>query len=236
MQLIYRQSAIEKSNAATGQGIFATNAMCDDGLSIDMAGLDISRFQSGHAHLLKNHDPDKVMARLTRAWKTQTKAMAEWAWPSPGINAHSDEARSLVGEGFYSLSFGFAVLETKPAPGGGRIVTKSEALEVSLVSVPMDVGAVITARSKSRAGKVLSALNANKLRKAHAAAQRCIGHLEDVLANADAADPEGEIEETSEEARDFRLRQLETRRLASPDFARRQRQLTVLRLVRHDGD
>ncbi len=220
------------------EAIAGTSNKARDGHIVRMSGMDTSAFlRSGT--ILFNHDPSKpvgipVSGRVDSGGNL--RLVIDFA--GEGLSKHADEVRNLVKAGILrNLSIGFDPLEMEPLdprnPRGGQLITRSELLEVSVVGVPADVGAVVTARS-GRSGKVLSGANAAALRDAHDAAKRCHSILADVL---DGAGESGFAEtERRGLSAEYRRRQVESLRLAgvphkidhNSDFGRRQRQLDVL--------
>jgi hypothetical protein len=77
---------------------------------------------------------------------------ARIAFAPLGVSATADEVRGLVKSGVVaSLSVGFDPLDGEPLdprrPRGGHRFTRWQLLEASFVSVPADIGAIVTARS-----------------------------------------------------------------------------------------
>jgi hypothetical protein len=75
-------------------------------------------------------------------------------FPPIGVSAQADEVCGLVKSGVVSsLSVGFDILDSTPLdpkqPRGGLRISRADLLEISLVSVPADSGALITERSLS---------------------------------------------------------------------------------------
>lgn len=217
--MLYRTSRF--SYAPVGElefeGIAATSDLQPDGFALDMHGADLGRFANGSAPLLFGHDPDQVIGVITSARSDGGRLLFRARFPKPGISPAADEKRGLLKDGVLNqLSLGFEVLDAVPIdpqrPRDGRKATRWRALECSIVAVGMDAAAAVTARA-ARAGKVLSAANAARLRDAHAAAERCHRTLNDVLTDAD------ELDEDERAAQAQRKRQAEVLALAISDVA-----------------
>ncbi len=54
------------------------------------------------------------------------------------------ESYALMKDGALAMSIGFHIKEAEPAPGGNRLLTKIDLLEISLVAIPANPRAVIT--------------------------------------------------------------------------------------------
>src|SRR3954454_15469282 len=155
------------------EGIAATDALCDDGYALSIPGGDISRFSNGEGPLLLEHKRNQVIG-IASLRKTQHAVMLRGKFASPGVSQVADDARRLLKDGVLrGLSMTFSIKQSESmgaSPRDGRRVTKWTALEVSLCSVPMDAGAVVTARAMSdllaRSGRRLPAETERCLRAA----------------------------------------------------------------------
>src|SRR4051812_46293224 len=155
------------------EGIAATDALCDDGYALSIPAGDITRFTDGKGPLLLEHKRNQIIGTASLR-KTAHAVMLHGEFASPGVSQIADDARRLLKDGVLrGLSMTFAIKESErmgAAPRDGRRVTKWTALEVSLCSVPMDAGAVVTARAMSellaRSGRRLSAETERCLRAA----------------------------------------------------------------------
>ncbi|MHB8816555.1 MAG: HK97 family phage prohead protease [Steroidobacteraceae bacterium] len=112
---------------------------------------------------LRDHDPSRVIGTASAIGLTPDKnAIAIRIRFAPlGISAVADEARGLAKAGILKgISAGINPLEWEPLGSGewGRRITKSELLEVSLVAIPADSDALITARSFSARRSTLAIL------------------------------------------------------------------------------
>ncbi len=133
--------------------IAATATMQDDGYALQMSGADLEWFASGRAPLLRQHRPEAIVGRIVAARTTATELLVTCRFASPGISPLADETRGLLRDGVLNaVSLGFSVDERQPAPEGGWLATRWRALELSLVSVPMDTSALVTQRMRAAIG------------------------------------------------------------------------------------
>ena len=145
------------------QGIVTTNY--DGANNIVLANHDLSK-PIGNAKLIVS--ADRVEAVITFA--------------PEGVSATADEYCGLAKAGVLkAVSIGFNPIEWEPAPGRGRKYTKWEILELTLVAIPANPNALVTAKSaaaRRKEGRVLNAQNAARVEAvlAHFAA---IGALHD---------------------------------------------------------
>src|SRR3954471_24767134 len=155
------------------EGVAATDALCDDGYALSIPAGDISRFSEGKGPLLLEHKRNQIIGTASLR-KTAHVVTLHGEFASPGVSQIADDARRLLKDGVLrGLSMTFAIKQSErmgSAPRDGRRVTRWTALEVSLCSVPMDAGAVVTARAMSellaRSGRRLSAETERCLRAA----------------------------------------------------------------------
>ncbi len=132
--------------------IAATSQLARDGHVLEPTGMDVSSFLRVGT-ILFDHDPKipvgvPVAAEINRAGDLEV----EIEWAPEGVSAKADEIRGLVKAGILRAgSVGFDPIDTTPLdpsrPRGGQHITKSDLLELSIVSVPADTGAIVTQRS-----------------------------------------------------------------------------------------
>ena len=197
------------------EGVAATEALCDDGYALNIAGGDISRFTDGKGALLLQHNPSNIVGTCILR-KAGSRVMMRGKFASPGVSETADQARRLLKDGtLNALSLCFSVQKSEPIPGGGKRAIKWTALETSLVAVGMDPGAVVTQRALSqilaRSGRRLSAETERCLRAAlekhsaamtsHRDAMQCQRQLRDMLENVLDRDDSGGMVDESERAR-----------------------------------
>jgi HK97 family phage prohead protease len=195
---LFRFAPISPLGDLEFEGVAATDGLKDDGYQLDMSGADISRFKDGRAPLLLQHDPNKIVGTASLR-KAPHALMLRGKFASPGVSDTADQARRLLKDGVLnSISLGFSVSETErlgKSPRDGIRATKWVALECSLVAVPLDPEAIVTARAArllGRSGRRLSAETQRSLRAAlahHRTAMRCqrdaADVIEDLLRDAD---------------------------------------------------
>ena len=133
------------------EGIAATEALCDDGYALSIAGGDISRFSDGKGALLLPAQSQQTLLAPAFCAKAGRRLMMRGKFASPGVSEPADQARRLLKDGtLNALSLCFSVQKSEPMPGGGKRAIKWTALETSLVAVGMDPGAVVTQRALSQ--------------------------------------------------------------------------------------
>lgn len=145
--------------------VAASSELARDGHVLDVTALDTSNY-ARNPIVLANHDSDAPIGVATALGVSAGKLFVRIQFADEGISAVADEWAALTKGGIVSaLSVGFDPLETKPLdpkqPYGGQLITRSELLEISLVSVPADPAAVVTARAfkaRSDAAGILRAL------------------------------------------------------------------------------
>src|SRR3954451_19503902 len=205
------------------EGIAATDALCDDGYALSIPGGDISRFSDSKGPLLLEHKRNQIIGTASLR-KTAHAVMLHGEFASPGVSQIADDAHRLLKDGVLrGLSMTFAIKQSErmgASPRDGRRVTKWTALEVSLCSVPMDAGAVVTARAMSellaRSGRRLSAETEQCLRaaleqhqaamKSHSEAMRGQRQTRNMLEELlDRDDSGGMMDETDRAHRRFQL-------------------------------
>src|SRR3954462_12762059 len=178
-QALFRFANVSAVGQLEFEGIAATEALCDDGYALSIASGDISRFTDGKGALLLQHNAKDIVGTCGLR-KAGRRVMMRGKFASPGVSETADQARRLLKDStLNALSLSFSVQKSEPIPGGGKRAIKWTALDVSLVAVGMDAGAVVTQRALSqmlaRSGRRLSAETERCLRAAleqHQAAMR----------------------------------------------------------------
>jgi HK97 family phage prohead protease len=146
------QAAVSPVNDRQLRAVLATEQLGRDNLIIRLAGIQTPSSITG----LFNHDPALPVCRWTELEGVRYGSPALATFPPPGTSPKADEVCRLAKEGTLdSVSIGFNPLEVEPAdqnnyPRGAKIVTRSELLECSWVSVPADRGAKVVERKHQR--------------------------------------------------------------------------------------
>jgi hypothetical protein len=113
-------------------------------------GLDVTNFRKNPV-VLASHNSDRPIARATVS-RSGSAWNATLQFPDAGVCADADQCLKLAQANILSgISIGFIPLETKPIPGGRRVV-RSELLEISLCAIPSLPSARVTERSHRAAG------------------------------------------------------------------------------------
>ena len=108
----------------------------DEVLDHDRDAVDLSRLNGGAAPLLLNHDPDRVLGIVERAWiDEKRRGMARITWTS---NDLARQVRQDVeAEVMQSISVGY-VIQQAEQEGDVMRVTRWQPIELSVVSIPAD--------------------------------------------------------------------------------------------------
>jgi len=171
-----------------------------DGEIIDIPGIDTKDF-ARNPIMFWNHLKDEPIGRWSQVSIQGNKLRALGEFAPEGVSPLADKICALLKNGFVNaISIGGIPRKGEPIKGGGGFrITQFELCEMSLCGVPANPEALVTERSLSKAGRVLSGANADKLRQAHDAAESCRALVADVLDGA-GGDTEGQAK---------RLRELE---------------------------
>ena len=129
-----------------------------DGHVLVPQGLDLTNYKKNPV-ILWQHRAENPVARCTGLSVIDGELRGGGEFPPAGGSPLADEVCSLVKSGVVSaVSVGFDLTDSEPLdpkrPHGGQRITRSELLEISLVSVPADTGAVISERAYRRAGMI----------------------------------------------------------------------------------
>ena len=108
----------------------------DEVLDHDREAVDLSRLNGGAAPLLLNHDPDRVLGIVERAWiDERRRGMARITWAT---NDLARQVRQDVEAGVMpNISVGYSVLDAEQE-GQVMVVRKWQPIELSVVSIPAD--------------------------------------------------------------------------------------------------
>ena len=106
-------------------------------LSHDRSAADLSRLNDG-APLLFNHDPNKVIGVVERAWIDSQKKRG-YAKVRFSRNAFAQEVLADIQDGIMrNVSFGYQINKLEERGGGDFIATSWTPYELSAVSIPLD--------------------------------------------------------------------------------------------------
>jgi HK97 family phage prohead protease len=130
----------------------ATSQLGRDGHVIVPAGVRLGNFRRNPV-ILWQHMPDSPVARCITISVVDGELRGTGEFPPLGTSNLADMACGLVKAGTVSaVSIGFEPIDTEPLdpkrPHRGLRIMACDLLEVSLVSVPADTGAVITERQR----------------------------------------------------------------------------------------
>lgn len=132
--------------------IISTGDIARDGHILEPGGANLAEYRRNPI-VLWQHDPLTPVGRAEDVKVTGDKITARVRFAPDGISTKADEVRGLVKSGIVStLSVGFDPVEATPLdpskPRGGQRIHAWELLEFSFCSVPVDPGAVVTARAE----------------------------------------------------------------------------------------
>lgn len=135
--------------------IIATGARARDGHMLDTAGLVLDHYQ-GNPIVLWQHDPKEPVGNADEVRVVGATVVARVKFAPVGISETADKVRGLVKAGVVrAVSVGFEPLAGEPLdpqrPRGGQRFTAWDLLEFSFVTIPADVGALVTARATESA-------------------------------------------------------------------------------------
>lgn len=132
--------------------IGSTGSVDRDGEAIDPNGWDLKSFKKNPVILPQHNYQKPPIGRAKQVKLIDGKLMFKIEFPEEGINPEADVYRKLYKSGFMNASsVGFAPKEWVDGDGKKtpyRTFTKQELLELSLVSVPANSEALVTAKSK----------------------------------------------------------------------------------------
>src|SRR4051794_13875238 len=222
-QTLFRFANFSTVGSLEFEGIAATDELCSDGYALSIPGGNISRFSGGKGPLLLEHKTNQIVGTASLR-KTQHAVMLRGKFASPGVSQVADEARRLLKDGVLrGLSISVSIHKSEPMSTlsrKGRRATEWTAMEVSVCSVPLDAGAVVTQRALSemlaRSGRRLSAETERCLRaaleshtaamKSHSDAIKCSRETRDMIEELlDREDSGGMTDESDRARRQFEL-------------------------------
>lgn len=130
--------------------IMSTDILARDGHVLVPQGCRLNNY-AANPIVLWGHDPDQPLGNAPTVEIDGDKIRALVKFAPLGISARADEVRGLVKAGVVrTVSVGFDPIDGQPLdpkkPKGGQRFTDWELLELSFCSVPVDTGAVVTAR------------------------------------------------------------------------------------------
>lgn len=192
--------------------VMSTAALARDGHVLVPGGARLENFRANPI-VLWHHNPDIPIGNVEDIAIEGDRIRARVRFAPLGISEAADRYRGLVKAGVVrAVSVGFDPIEGKPInpskPKGGQRFTQWELWELSFCSVPVDPGALVTARAK---GSVvpLTEVERDELEglRDHARRRREAEML------ALAVPPEGPVPHTEPDY-SFAARQRELRRLS----------------------
>lgn len=131
--------------------IMSTASLARDGHILVPQGAVLENYRSNPIQLYQ-HDPDLPVGTNEEIVVSPDKITARSRFAPMGVSAKADEVRGLVKAGIIrTVSVGFDPIECEPLdpkkPRGGQRILRWELLECSWVTIPADVGAIVTART-----------------------------------------------------------------------------------------
>jgi len=143
-------------------GLCITGSLARDGDIWVPSGIDLAAYKRNPV-VLRDHDPMRVIGTASAIGLTSdgNGIAIRIQFAPPGVSDIADEARGLAKAGMLrGISAGIDPIESEPLRDGTRGVriTSAELLEVSLVAIPADSDALVTARSFSARRSTLAML------------------------------------------------------------------------------
>jgi HK97 family phage prohead protease len=128
----------------------STDQLARDGHVLLPSGLQLGNYRRNPI-ILWQHNPAQPVARCTQIGVVDGELRGTAEFAPLRTTALADEVCGLVKSGVVSsLSIGFDPIEAEPLdrkkPRGGQRISRADLLEISLVSLPADTGAMITER------------------------------------------------------------------------------------------
>jgi HK97 family phage prohead protease len=155
------------------------------GEMVEPAGIDLSGFLANPI-ILWQHDPEHPIGNATRAVVQGGKLICDIEFAPAGTSKKADEICGLVKAGILKgVSIGFDPIETEPMTAGNsrgpQKYVAIDLMEVSIVSIPANVGAAVVQRSHrpgaKREGRTISVSTQAALESAQAELKAGMAHF-----------------------------------------------------------
>jgi HK97 family phage prohead protease len=118
---------------------------------VEPGGLRLQEIPRRGVPFLAQHDAEAPIARATRIWRDGDRIMADVTFPPEGTSQKSDEYLRLIkADVVDAVSIGFNPHRSEALPRGGLRFVDWSLLEISAVSVPANVNAIIAAKKARR--------------------------------------------------------------------------------------
>jgi hypothetical protein len=181
--------------AGVYEAMLSTEAVDRDDDVLMASGADFGNYLKNPVVLFGHNysDPEAVVAKMLEITAIPGAGIKiVFQFLKRGISKTADLVHDLWESRYLNaMSIGFIPKETTPRPESrGLFFTLYEVLEGSIVTIPSNASALRLAFGETKSGRVLSAANEGKIRRA-------VETLTEVLAQLDKADEEGKSKEYS---------------------------------------
>lgn len=170
-----------------------SNSINSKGFRVDVNGIDLRRFTANPV-MFYEHDPERVIGKWDAIEKAGGKLIA-----LPVFDKDDDEALSIAGKverGFINGASVGLIVKDMEEIDGVDVVTHSELIEASIVSVPADAGAVQLYNEKMECLSIDSIkLNMNKKKRLNDEGKTDFKALYSEICEALGLTPDTEIDE-----------------------------------------
>jgi HK97 family phage prohead protease len=170
--------------------VMSTATVARDGHILIPAGVDLTAYRRNPI-ILWNHDVEHPIGRAEQIEVGADKITARVRFAPLGVSKKADEIRGLVKAGVVcTVSVGFEPTDGEPLdrtkPRSGMRITAWELLETSFCSVPVDTGAMVTARASRTVGTARAQKKGSSMKSKLAALDTAVDEAKSAKRHHDA--------------------------------------------------